>query len=112
MTLTVAGEKNEASSDTWIEFDKVELSDHGDLHRVEAVLGARFPGINKKLGDFNFKRHYGAEVKEIKRSGQPTPTTFEKVDQTFIIAWLNCELNHNLPNFKIIHYFYEKTHCT
>ena len=26
----------------------------------------------------------------------PTPTTFEKVDQTFIIAWLNCELNHNL----------------
>ena len=41
----------------------------------------------------------------------PTPTTFEKVDQTFIIAWLNCELNHNLPNFKIILYFYEKTHC-
>ena len=26
----------------------------------------------------------------------PTPTTFEKVDQTFIIDWLNCELNHNL----------------
>jgi len=24
------------------------------------------------------------------------PTTFKKVDQTFIIAWLNCELNHNL----------------
>ena len=41
----------------------------------------------------------------------PTPTTFKKVDQTFIIAWLNCELNHNLPNFKIILYFYEKTHC-
>lgn len=27
MTLTVVGEKNEASSDAWIEFDKVELSD-------------------------------------------------------------------------------------
>jgi len=26
----------------------------------------------------------------------PTPTTFKKVDQTFIIDWLNCELNHNL----------------
>jgi len=26
----------------------------------------------------------------------PTPTTFEKVDQTFIIDWLNCELNNNL----------------
>ena len=23
----------------------------------------------------------------------PTPTTFEKVDKTFIIAWLNCALN-------------------
>jgi hypothetical protein len=31
----------------------------------------------------------------------PTPTTFEKVDQTFIIAWLNCELNHKLPQLLI-----------
>ena len=23
----------------------------------------------------------------------PTPTTLKKVDQTFLIAWLNCELN-------------------
>jgi len=29
----------------------------------------------------------------------PTPTTFKKVDQTFIIAWLNCELNHNYHDF-------------
>ena len=26
----------------------------------------------------------------------PTPTTFEKVDQTFIIAWQSIMLNHNL----------------
>ena len=25
----------------------------GNFHRVEAVLGARFPGINKTLGEFN-----------------------------------------------------------
>ena len=31
----------------------------------------------------------------------PTPTTFKKVDQTFIIAWLNCELNHNLSQLLI-----------
>lgn len=38
---------------------------------MEAVLGARFPGINKTLAEFNFQRHYGAEVKEIKtRNGQ------------------------------------------
>lgn len=52
-----------------------EPEEHSDLHRVEAVvLGARFPGINKKLKDFNFKRHYGAEVKEIKRNGQKSYT--------------------------------------
>ena len=33
-----------------------EPEEHSDLHRVEAVLGPRFPGINKKLKDFNFKR--------------------------------------------------------
>ena len=52
--------------------DAVKLDDDQEedssLHRVEAVLGPRFPGINKKLGEFNFKRHYGAAVKEIKRS--------------------------------------------
>lgn len=70
------------------------------LHRVEAVLGARFPGINKKLGDFKFKRHYGAEVKEIKtRSGQSYVTNLDDVvlregdtlvvmaDDTFIPTW-------------------------
>lgn len=41
-----------------------------ELHRVEVVLGSRFPGINKRLKDFNFKRHYGAEVKEIKHNGK------------------------------------------
>ena len=34
----------------------------------------------------------------------PTPTTFKKVDQTFIIAWLNCELNHNLPQLKNLNF--------
>ena len=29
----------------------------------------------------------------------PTPTTFEKVDQTFIINWQSNLLNHNLPPF-------------
>ena len=43
--------------------DEEEAEEHNsDLHTVEVVLGARFPGINKKLKDFNFKRHYGAEV--------------------------------------------------
>lgn len=33
------------------------------------MIGPRFPGINKRVGDFNFKRHYGAAIKELRRSG-------------------------------------------
>ena len=33
-------------------------ADASSFHRVEAVIGARFPGINKRVGDFNFIRYY------------------------------------------------------
>ena len=61
-----------------------EPEEHSDLHRVEAVLGPRFPGINKKLKDFNFKRHYGAEVKEIKRNGQSYVQDLENEYSQFV----------------------------
>ncbi len=76
-----------------------EPEEQGDLHRVEAVLGPRFPGINKKIGAFNFKRHYGAEVKEIKRNGQTYTQNLENeyfrdgdtlvvmADDSFIQTW-------------------------
>lgn len=71
----------------------------GNLHIVEAVLGSRFPGINKTLGDFNFTRHYGAIVKEVKSGGQRYTTNLDHVklnegdtlvlwaDDTFIPTW-------------------------
>ena len=43
----------DARPDTAVPDEEVEEGEK--LHRVEAVLGARFPGINKKLKDFNFK---------------------------------------------------------
>jgi di/tricarboxylate transporter len=46
-----------------------EEEQNSTLHLAEAVIGPRFPGINKRVGDFNFKRHYGAEIKELRRSG-------------------------------------------
>jgi len=71
----------------------------GNLRKIEVVLGARFPGINKSLGDFNFTRHYGAIVKEV-RSGDACYThDLEKVilhegdtlilwaDDTFVPTW-------------------------
>ena len=79
--------------------EETDEEERSDLHRVEAVLGARFPGINKKLSDFNFERHYGAEVKEIKRSGQSITTRLDEeylregdtlvlmADDSFVQTW-------------------------
>ncbi len=65
---------------------------------VEAVIGPRFPGINKRVREFDFKRHYGAEIKELRRSGR-TYTDLNEVsfregdtlvvltDDSFIQTW-------------------------
>lgn len=42
---------------------------HGAYHKVEVVLGARFPAINRRLANFDFKTKYGATIVEIKRGG-------------------------------------------
>ncbi len=39
------------------------------LHRIEVVLGPRFPAINRRVLDFDFKQKYGASLLEIKRGG-------------------------------------------
>lgn len=69
------------------------------LHRVEAVLGPRFPGIRKTLKTFDFKRHYGAEVKEIRRGGRSIVNGMDEIvlregdtlvllaDNSFIPTW-------------------------
>ena len=46
-----------AGCSSWYAVPDEEMEEGEKLHRVEAVLGARFPGINKKLSDFNFQRH-------------------------------------------------------
>ena len=88
----------DARPDTAVPDEEEEKGE--SLHRVEAVLGARFPGINKTLAEFNFQRHYGAEVKEIKtRNGQRITEKLSEVvlregdtlvvmaDDTFIPTW-------------------------
>lgn len=74
-------------------------AESSSYHRVEAVIGARFPGINKRVGDFNFMRHYGAEVREIKRGGERMVENLSRVkfregdtlvllaDDSFISTW-------------------------
>lgn len=39
------------------------------LKRVEVVLAARFPAINKRITDFDFQKKYGASILELKRAG-------------------------------------------
>ena len=79
------------------------LIDNENVNRiniVEAVIGPRFPGVNKTLKDFNFERHYGAEVKQIKRAGdffsseellnirmKEGDTLVLVVDKSFVATW-------------------------
>lgn len=69
------------------------------LDIVEAVIGPRFPGINKNLTEFNFERHYGAEVRQIKRAGEIFSTDISRIrikegdtlvliaDKSFVETW-------------------------
>ena len=87
-----------ARPDNEVPEDEIEKGQ--TLHRVEAILSSRFPGVNMTLKDFNFQRHYGAEVKEIKtRSGDRFFNNFDNIvlregdtlvvmaDDTFIPTW-------------------------
>ncbi|MDH6533936.1 TRAP transporter large permease subunit [Parabacteroides sp. 52] len=89
-----------------------EADEKEGWHKIEAVLGPRFPGINKNLKEFNFLRHYGAIVKEIKRSGQRISGQLEEVvfqegdvltlwgDESFIPTWRESSVFLILSNGK------------
>ncbi|MGL4908749.1 MAG: SLC13 family permease [Bacteroidales bacterium] len=85
---------------TEIESHDIEEEHTENQHRVEAVLASRFPGINQTLGEFNFQRHYGAEVKEVKkRNGLHITNNLDQVelsegdtlvliaDESFVPTW-------------------------
>lgn len=84
-------------NNTGISEDELDMED--DRHQVEVVIGPRFPGINKTLKEFNFRRHYGAEVREIKRNGKVISSGFGKetmcegdtlvlmADESFVKTW-------------------------
>ena len=72
--------------------------DNSPYKPTDVIIGARFPGINRKVTDFDFKRHYGAEIKELRRNGniytnfkdmrfRENDTLVVMADETFIKAW-------------------------
>lgn len=81
--------------------DNIESDEEpsNNLHKVEVIIGARFPGIKKTLGEFDFTRHYGAYVKEVKRFGQTYTSDLDQLtimegdtfvlwaDDSFIPTW-------------------------
>ena len=52
------------------EEEEADAAEDTGRHIVEVVLASRFPGLKRKLKTFDFKRRYGAEVKEIRQNGQ------------------------------------------
>ena len=58
----------------------------GNLRKIEVVLGPRFPGINKSLGEFNFTRHYGAIVKEVRSGGECYTHGTKKTGRIFLVS--------------------------
>lgn len=78
---------------------------------VEAVLGPRFPGINRSFKEFDFRTHYGAEIREIRRGGVALPapesqsfregdTLVLDTDGTFIRTWGDSSVFLMLSNGK------------
>lgn len=67
--------------------------------RIEAVLGARFPGNGKTLEKFDFARHYGAQVRSLHRNGEKLVNNWQQTrlhendmlvldaDDSFIPTW-------------------------
>ncbi|MFB6317414.1 SLC13 family permease [Saccharicrinis sp. FJH54] len=41
-----------------------------NLKQIEAVISPRFPGIGRKIGDFDFLSHYGGIVMAVHRNGE------------------------------------------
>ncbi len=89
-------------------FSKYLLPDNGNISSeeelegsqyIQAVISERFPGINKSVANFNFKRRFGATVCAIKRNGEILPNDFSELvyqksdtliidaDESFFKTW-------------------------
>ncbi len=78
-------------------------AEEGDIQvgqvRLEVMLSTRFPGLGKTLHQFDFYRHYGANVRAIRRSGTilrgdwmnteltKEDTLIVDADETFLPTW-------------------------
>ncbi len=49
--------------------EEIVVPARGDETLVEVLLMARFPGVGRKVEEFDFLRHYGARIVSIKRNG-------------------------------------------
>ena len=50
------------------------------LKQIEAVISPRFPGIGRKIGDFDFLSHYGGIVMAVHRNGERISTNVDEIE--------------------------------
>ncbi len=62
-----------------VEDEEDEQAGRTGQHVVEVVLGSRFPGLKRKLKNFDFKRRYGAEVREVRQGGHTITSNLGEV---------------------------------
>ncbi len=91
--------------------DESEL-DIDNSDSIQAIISARFPGINQKFKEFDFKRAFGAEILAIKRRGmviqgdlsevifEQNDTLVLKGDDSFFSSWGNSSFFILLVNGK------------
>lgn len=46
------------------------IEDLEGSNTIQAIISARFPGINMRVGEFDFKRQFGTNIYAIKRNGE------------------------------------------
>ena len=62
-------------------------------HIVEVVLASRFPGVGCSTEEFNFRRHYGAQIISIRREGEEIDNIEEYRFKENDTLMLNAEAN-------------------
>lgn len=101
------------------ENEEAEAAEESGKHVVEVVLASRFPGLKRQLKNFDFKRRYGAEIKEIRQGGQVITENLGEVrlqegdtlvllaDDSFTKTWGDSSVflmitnGHDIPTNKI-----------
>ncbi|MFI3269789.1 MAG: SLC13 family permease [Rikenellaceae bacterium] len=64
-----AGRRRRRQDPTSADEEEIVVPERGKEWTVEVLLMSRFPGMGRRVSEFDFLRHYGARIVSIKRNG-------------------------------------------